>query len=128
VKQSKNSRHRIRTWLKRAQEKGVKIRILNSINDPEIVKEWYNSCYSYVYNGSPLFTFHQIYKYFNYLLNNGLLKLFIAEADGKINGLLSVLLDDYSDIAFFNPTAICEEGRKSGAGYLLLSNVINWLK
>lgn len=128
VKLSKNSRHRIHTWLKRARNNGVKVRILNQIDDSELIKEWYYSCYTYVHDNRPPYSYHQLYNYFDYLLKKRLSLLIIAEKDGKIHGLLSILLDDFSDVAFFNPAAVCEEGRKSGAGYLLVSTAIDILK
>ncbi|QXJ28554.1 hypothetical protein J5U23_01423 [Saccharolobus shibatae B12] len=123
VKRNKQTRHRININLKKAKEKNVRIYLLQQLN-ADLFKEWYNNCYLYTYDNKPPFPYSKLYSYTEGLLRNNLQKFIIAKVDDKVVGGIAILMDEYSNIAWYNLGAICKEGRESGAGYLLTDTAI----
>jgi len=123
VRLNKAQRHRIHINLKKAIQNGIKVRFIQHL-ESDSFREWYNNCYTYAYDNEPPFTYSQLYEYTQYLLEHDLEKFTIAEVDGKILGGIGILMDQYSNIAWYNLGAICKEGREKGAGYLLMNTAI----
>ena len=127
VRWSKQSRHRIHINLKKAKENGVKVDVLKQI-DVDTFKEWYSNCYVYAYDGNPPFTYSQLHRYTEGLLEEGLEKFIVATIDDKVVGGFAVLMDEYSNVAWYNLGAVCRDGRDVGAGYLLVTTAIDLVK
>jgi N-acetylglutamate synthase-like GNAT family acetyltransferase len=123
VKLNKAKRNRIHINLKKAIQNGVKVRIVQHL-ESDSFREWYDNCYTYAYDNRPPFTYTQLYEHTQYLLEQYLEKFIIAEVDGKILGGIGILMDHYSNIAWYNWGAICKEGREKGAGYVLMEKAI----
>lgn len=124
VKRNRSTRHRINNNMKKAIESGIRIYFMDKM-EPYIFREWYTNCYTYAYNNKPPFTYSQLHNYTNYLLERNLQKFIIAKLDDRVVGAIAILMDQYSNIGWFNLEAIGSEGREKGAGYLLMDTAIN---
>jgi|GEM_PF-1448050 len=127
VKWNSQIRHRAHIKIKKAIQSGVKIRFLKP-SETDLLREWYEKCYTYAYDNKPPFAYSQIQEYTKYLLEHDLEKFIIAELDHKILGGTAILMDKYSNIAWYNLGAICKEGREKGVGDLLMNEAINIVK
>ncbi len=124
VKRNKSMRHRINYNMKKAIQGGIKVYFMDKM-EPYLFREWYDNCYTYAYNNKPPFMYSQLHNYTNYLLERNLEKFIIAKLDDRVIGAIAILMDQYSNIGWFNLEAIGSEGRDKGAGYLLMDTAIN---